>query len=150
MRFSQIRSIYPVVTRNVTVSAEDLEGVNPNRWVEVPNDCLKMKLQDISPEAGDIPMTIEWKKSDNTWPISQKKQRRKRLKVGDIVDVKDYQGKWYEALVRYVYPRNSPKAGKCVIHYIGWNVKWDVEIYIADTNRLAKRNTHTTGPYPRY
>lgn len=50
-------------------------------------------------------------------------------------------------MVRYVYPKDHEKHGQCIIHYIGWNIKWDEPYHISDTERMAKRNTNTKGPH---
>ena len=39
------------------------------------------------------------------------------FKIGDIVDVKDIYGKWYEADVM----KMDPASNRMVVHYHGWN-----------------------------
>ena len=48
-------------------------------------------------------------------------------------------------MVRYVYPKDDEKHGQCIIHYVGWNIKWDEPYHISDTERMAKRNTNIKG-----
>ena len=82
------------------------------------------------------------------WPsVCETDDWRQNLGTGDIVDVRDMYNKWYESMIRYVYPKNSDKFGKCIVHYIGWEIRWDEIIDIYDEERLMKRNTHTIGPY---
>ena len=48
--------------------------------------------------------------------------------------------------MRFVFPPEHAKHGQCVIHFVGWNIKWNEEIAVA-SDRLAKRHTHTSGPH---
>ena len=41
---------------------------------------------------------------------------------------------WHEYVVRYVYPENHEKYGQYIIHYIGWNTKWDEPYHASDTH----------------
>ncbi len=64
------------------------------------------------------------------------------------MDVKDNSKKWYESLIRYVYPSDDAKnSGKCMVHYIGWAIKWDEIIEISNVKRIAGRNEHSSGPH---
>eukprot|EP01084_Bolivina_argentea_P037452 69287_1 len=65
------------------------------------------------------------------------------LRIGDFIDVKDEQNKWYESVIRYIGKKNNQKI-LLYIHYIGWGSKWD-EILDVDLNhnRMAKRNTYS-------
>merc|ERR1719411_1264915 len=67
------------------------------------------------------------------------------LKIGDIVDAKDDQEKWYESVIRYIEMKQDRKL--LYVHYIGWNKKWDEEIFADDFKRIAKRNSITAGPH---
>merc|ERR1712228_286361 len=96
---------------------------------------------------------VEWYNSNNCiWPRTKGDDWRETMKTGDIVECKDEQEKWYESLVRYVYPKeHKTMAGKCIIHYIGWNIKWDEPVDI-DSERICKRYTrysHAFRPRPR-
>ena len=82
------------------------------------------------------------------WPRSKGEDWRENLQVGDIIDVRDKCHKWYESMVRYIYPKKSEHYGNCIVHYIGWKLKWNKMIAL-DSDRLAKRNRHTKGPYRR-
>ena len=78
------------------------------------------------------------------------------LKIGDIVDCKDYQqDKWYECLIRFIEMKDENMM--IYIHWIGWNKKWDEPMVANNISRVAKRNTYTKGPHrprmnrtPRY
>merc|ERR1712154_394370 len=60
----------------------------------------------------------------------------------------DDQQKWYESLIRYVYPKDHESmAGKCIVHYIGWNIKWDEPLDINDDERLKQRHSESNGPH---
>jgi len=67
------------------------------------------------------------------------------LKVGDIVDAKDDQDKWFEAVIRYI--EGSGDESILYIHYIGWRLKWDEKIPSSDMSRIQKRGTHSDGPH---
>merc|ERR1712154_313664 len=67
--------------------------------------------------------------------------------IGDIIEVRDGYGKDFESVVRYIYPNDhETMSGKCVIHYIGWETKWD-ETLDVNSNRIMKRYTHCKGPF---
>jgi len=68
-----------------------------------------------------------------------------KLKVGDIVDAKDDQDKWYESVIRYIDGPEEDR--KLLIHYIGWNWKWDEFLSALDSTRIQKRGTHSHGPH---
>merc|ERR1719461_314215 len=81
------------------------------------------------------------------WPRAKGKNWRKTMQTGDIVNVMDNQGKWHESLVRFVYPKDhKTMANKCIIHYIGWNIKWD-ETLDVDDERIKKRYSEIVGPH---
>merc|ERR1712228_704153 len=86
---------------------------------------------------------VEWYNSNNCiWPRTKGDDWRETMQTGDIVEAKDEQGEYYESLVRFVYPKDhKTMAGKCIIHYIGWNIKWDEPLDI-DSDRICKRYTH--------
>ena len=44
VRFGDIEYIYPVDRSNAKVTREELEKENKDRWIEIPNDCLKINL----------------------------------------------------------------------------------------------------------
>ena len=140
VRFGDIEYIYPIDKPNAKVTREELEKENKDRWIEIPNDCLKIKLN------GDHNLTlIEKQQDDGAWPRAKGDDWRKTLQTGDIIGAMDDEGKWYESLVRYVYAGDhATMSDKCVIHYIGWNKKWD-EIVNVEDDRLQKRNSMTKG-----
>ena len=138
--------MYPVDTAKVTVRIEDIK--DEDKWVEIPNDRRFYALYQIGLDCREIiPIKVELANKHKAWLTKRRSDWREALQIGDIIDVKDTQNKWYESVVRYVYPPTSNKYGKCVIHYIGWREKYDEELNIND-RRLAKRNTYTSGPHP--
>eukprot|EP01084_Bolivina_argentea_P070180 127617_1 len=145
VKFLHIKQIYPIITRDITVTEEDFKGEDMERWVEVPSDYLHRTFEEFMLLCA--PIHVEIKQDNNCWPRAKDNNWRETLQIGDIIDVKDRKGDWYESLIRYVFPHNSDKAGKCVVHYIGWNSKFDEILIIYDVCRLAKRHTHTKGPH---
>eukprot|EP01084_Bolivina_argentea_P205259 350686_1 len=63
------------------------------------------------------------------------------LEIGDIIDAKDEQDKWYESVIRYI--ENGENKKLLYIHYIGWSGKWDEIIDAYNYKRISKRNTKT-------
>ncbi len=128
--------MYPIDAK-VKLTAKQLETEDMNRYVEVPNDYLKTKLDAITDIKDDFVIVIEKKNADG-WPRAK----------GDIIDVQDKGRKWYESLIRYVYPSDDTEnGGKCIVHYIGWAIKWDEIIDISNAKRLAARNEHSATAY---
>jgi len=146
LKFKQIKAIYPIDKPRVQLKEEIYDKEDGDRWVEVPDDYLKTKVRDI--EWGHSHHLViercklsDWKSGKGKWPRTSGADWRDILKTGDIIECKDEQEKWYESLVRYVYPKeHKTMAGKCIIHYIGWNPKWDEPLDI-DSNRICKRYT---------
>ena len=187
LRLGQIKEIYTLEgnKKKIKVTVDDLEGLDGDRWVEIPDDYLKTQLDELlsvkestpTPRAGDAdadadamptesiggdgdaaedddagtpddapadaPATaggdedkknefiivVERKQEDEDapWPRANIKgdDWRENIETGDILDCKDDQEKWYESVVRRVYPEGHDNFGKMCVHYIGWNVKWD-------------------------
>ena len=136
---------------------EGLDDDDPDRWVEVPYDWLKnTTLAALAEEkTSSMTVSIETRRTDGVWPRAHNARRtalgfldwwRGFLQSGDIVDVMDGQGKWYESVLRFVYPVGHEKHGMCIVHYIGWKDKCDEGLQI-ESKRIAERNAHTTGPY---
>eukprot|EP01084_Bolivina_argentea_P312814 541605_1 len=81
----------------------------------------------------------------NIWPRAKGNEWRSNLQVGDIVDIQDSQDKWYEGLIRAIYPSTN----EFVFHLIGWNIQWAEKLSL-DTKRMDKRHTHTDRPRRTY
>merc|ERR1712110_496660 len=47
LKFNQIKEIYPIDRPRVTLKKEEFENEDGNRWVEVPDDYLKIKVSEI-------------------------------------------------------------------------------------------------------
>jgi len=75
----------------------------------------------------DVQLSIALvKKLKNNW---------RNFAVGDIIDVQDTVGKWYYGIVKQVTNTHL------LIHYAGWNARWD-EHLLKTSPRLAARNTY--------
>merc|ERR1719242_1875039 len=165
--FGQISAIYPIDKPKAKLKAEDFEKEDKERWVEIPDDYLKTKIDDIvlnqseenteeteEDKEKDFVIVIEYKQqveddssNQKVWPRAKGDDWRETLSTGDIIDVKDEQEKWYESLIRYVYPTDhATMSGKCIVHYIGWNIKWDEPLDCSD-ERLTKRHSESKGPH---
>merc|ERR1719242_1591426 len=168
MRFDNAKSIYPSDwnKKKVTCSLEDILKIETDvsRWVQIPDDFLSTDLMDVERKwlaemiSLDKESTLEigvefYDQNLKEWPSisSSTNCSLDHLKVGDIVDVMDDQGKWYESVIRNirscpVHPQND----HIFVHYIGWNQKWDELVPIrnnSDRDRVAVRGTNTDGPF---
>ena len=173
MRFKYVCDIYPFKgsRRAEQVTMEDIMAIeeDPNRWVEVPDDCAKFAFiwekNDIPEDDEPLEIALEfYDQIHGVWPSqgnhgieelppevneeSDAKETtqewRHQLKVGDFVDALDDQDKWYESVVKYIDGPEDDK--KLLIHYIGWNVKWNEKISATNEERIQKRGTLTKGP----
>jgi hypothetical protein len=61
------------------------------------------------------------------------------IRVGDILDVKDTQDKWYEGTILKI------SEDDIYIHFNGWSRKWD-QWFDKNSDKLAKRGTYTSVP----
>ena len=182
MRFAKCKPIYPIDKSRAKVTEDELKHEDDDRWLEIPDDYLKTRLDDIFKdeevlivverrqskaqlinykketskklsllleeyELSDIAgMIVDYLPEIKEWPRSKGDDWLDTIQTGDIVDCKDEQDKWFESLVRYVYPKESDKYGVFIVHYIGWNIKWDEPLNL-NGDRIAKRNTHSKGPH---
>jgi len=157
LKLGQMKSIFPGYAQNksphnpLALTLERLDDDDDNRWVEVPDDYLDTTwLEELVSTLTLSPLiAIEKRRADGSWPRTPTDSWRSTLRCGDIIDANDeygQTGKWYESVVRCVYPSQHPKHGQCKVHYIGWEMKWDEDIDV-DSQRLAKRGTHTNGPH---
>ena len=169
--FVCLKDIYPIKTENMEVTAEDIEEMNvdPNRWVELPNDY------EMYFTVGDIEeRTMKWNQSDHIEiavdydlvNISGDNQRSpQRLQVGSIVNVQakhGLHGGWYESVIRYIRFEDREEEDDYItahvyVHYIGCKVEWDeiktVELLTKDSliesmeeEGFLPRGMKTTGP----
>eukprot|EP00808_Paulinella_micropora_P025630 g80954.t1 len=102
---------------------------------------MGVKIEDLG-EMPDFPhFLLDVKKKDGMWSrnVGPKKDWRD-FAVGDVIDALDTAHKWYESTVRDVKP------DKILVHYEGWEPRWDAWIP-RDSPNLAPKNTYTTGPY---
>merc|ERR1711971_492747 len=152
----QVKEIYALPQGNkkkIKVTMDDLKDLDDDRWVEIPDDYLKTPLEGLietkKSKKHEFIIVVERKQEDedNPWPRAVGDDWRDNLKTGDILDCKDDQDKWYESVVRRVYPKGHKDLGKICVHNIGWNVKWDENVEIADTEYVRKRHTETFGPH---
>ncbi len=86
LKFGDIyKIIYPISTVKVKLTEKELETEDENKWVEVPDDYLGTKLDDISDIKGDFVIVIEKKKQDDSWPRAKGENWRETLQTGDII-----------------------------------------------------------------
>ena len=129
---------YCTDTDTVTIKSHHFKEEDKSRYVEVPDDMLEsVKVTNF------LRVVVEKQQPTGKWPRAKGLDWRETLQTGDIIDAKDTNNKWYESLVRYVYPESSERYGNCIIHYIGWKTGWDEIIDIYDKERLMRRNTRT-------
>ena len=63
------------------------------------------------------------------------------IKIGDLMDVKDYWGHWYCSVITKI------KNEKVFVHYIGWANRWDEWV---DISRITLKGRKTDGLFKRY
>jgi len=180
LRFEMVKEIYAFhgTKRTKPITVEDIMAIegDPERWVEIPDDYMKMtvsalervdeggKLSNLHKELLEIgvefydPVICEWpswntvdsaitstETDEESADVDNEHHWTSKLKVGDIVDAKDDQDKWYESVIRYIDGPEEDR--KLLIHYIGWNLKWDEFLSALDSTRIQKRGTHSHGPH---
>ena len=151
-RFKMAEVIYLNGSRYYTVRSIMAMEKAPRRWVEIPNDCMIRSVttfedgyDDVSNE-DPIEFGVEFYDLDEgAWRSRKKYHWTNQLQVGDIIDVKDDQGKWYESLILCIEGPDDER--KLFVHYIGWNSKYDELLSAVDSARIQKRGTMTKGPY---
>jgi len=80
------------------------------------------------------------------------------IKVGTIIDARDFTGKWYQAEVLKVADSSLQESSllqdsdplitrRCKIHYLGYSANYDEWLNIdTDSHRIAQRGIYTVGP----
>eukprot|EP01084_Bolivina_argentea_P318173 551737_1 len=153
--FKNLKIIYPINKRNAFVTQQQIDCLPlTQKWKQIPSDYSKIKLNQLS-DSNSLSIAIEQQfdsRVSGEWPRAKFKNNIEwnKLESGDIIECKDAQNKWYEALIRYVYPNGHEYENCVVVHYIGWNIKWDERLSIIadiDRDRMAVRGTHTNGPH---
>ncbi|ETO10994.1 hypothetical protein RFI_26382 [Reticulomyxa filosa] len=147
--FEHVKVIYPVSTgRSVQVTADDLKIQDPQKYVGIPDDHLKISLIDVSLPK-DVIILVERKRvtsdkdkkaqSSFPWPLIKGPNQWKNFQPGDILDAQAY--------IRVITSEGSPNAGKAV-HFIGWTERWDEWIPIGEYDRFTLKHIHSKGkPY---
>merc|ERR1712066_435381 len=115
----------------ITLGEELYKDEDGDRMVEVPDDFLKeLTMRDIRKfdkhfdclvveQCNDVANAIDQSLSAitgvRTWPRQKGRDWRETLQIGDIVEVRDFKGKDFESVVRYIYPNDhETMSGKCV------------------------------------
>eukprot|EP00457_Paulinella_chromatophora_P001305 gb/GEZN01001307.1/.p1 GENE.gb/GEZN01001307.1/~~gb/GEZN01001307.1/.p1 ORF type:complete len:930 (+),score=171.77 gb/GEZN01001307.1/:25-2814(+) len=102
---------------------------------------MGVKLEDLGMLPAHPQFLLDIKTADGTWSRNAGPKKDWRdFAVGDVIDAIDTANHWYESTIRDVKP------DKILVHYEGWDPKWDAWI-LRDSPNLAPKNTHTTGPY---
>lgn len=137
---------------NINIKKEQIEEQvknNNDRWVEIPDDCLTKSLKELEIN-NNILIMIEKKNNNDSWPracYSSINYLNDEYQIGDIIDAKDTENKWYEAVICSVGKKKIWEHNQIAIHYIGWSVKWDKWISVYDKSSIKKRHTYTKGPH---
>ncbi|KAJ1461258.1 hypothetical protein M885DRAFT_267022 [Pelagophyceae sp. CCMP2097] len=80
---------------------------------------------------------VEARCADGSWPRDS--QWRAALRVGQVVDARDSEGRWFDAIV---IDLDAVKGAK--VHFRGWSSKWDAWLGLHPNDApLAKLFTHT-------
>jgi len=116
--------------RKVVEIAVEFFDQELNQW---PNASPSPQSQSVA----ELPVDFDTYNKQMEWAQT--------LKVGDIVDAKDEEGKWYEVVIRYIEGSDDDRI--LYIHYIGWNTKWDEKVPASHVSRIQRRGTNTDGPH---
>ncbi|KAJ1444808.1 hypothetical protein M885DRAFT_551946 [Pelagophyceae sp. CCMP2097] len=83
---------------------------------------------------------VEARCADGSWPRDARRTRwRAALRVGQVVDARDSEGRWFDAVV---VDLDAVKGAK--VHFRGWSSKWDAWLGLhLDDAPLAQLFTHT-------
>jgi len=116
-------------------SSADLGG----EWTLLDDDELAEKMDKHLPSQL-VRLMLEIQNGDGTWKRMIPVREWGDFHVNDRIDAKDSEGKWYESVIRDV------KEQKIFVHFCGLPTKWD-EWIERSSDRLAKKGTHSDGPY---
>eukprot|EP00455_Lapot_gusevi_P009468 TRINITY_DN1423_c0_g1_i5.p1 TRINITY_DN1423_c0_g1~~TRINITY_DN1423_c0_g1_i5.p1 ORF type:complete len:919 (+),score=331.64 TRINITY_DN1423_c0_g1_i5:79-2835(+) len=86
------------------------------------------------------PVLVEKKRPDGSFPRKVIVRAWNDFRVGDRIDAKDTQGKWFESTVKEI------RGNEIYVHFEGWSTKWD-SWFPKDSPKLAAKGTYTNGPY---
>ncbi len=119
------------------------EGDGSNdEWHIVAPSMMQQKLDTVLADDGllDIAALVEVRSPpDEEFPRDHIVNKwREELKVGDLVDALDMDGKWYESVVREINPDDSTVC----VHYKGWQSKWDAPFKTSSPD-IQPLHTHT-------
>jgi len=117
-----------------------------------PRQLSNANLPSIDEEAEEAAVSPVYKRPKDSAPERSDGFSRSALgravasgsvRVGDLIDAQDAEGKWYEAVVRFACDEFI------LVHYLNWQAKWDEKLYEKDLNsgRIARRGTHTAGAH---
>ncbi len=123
-------------------SYSDESDGSADEWHIVEPRMMQRKLDTVLAEEGllDIAALVEIRRSpDEEFPRDHIVNKwRQKLKVGDLVDAMDMDGKWYESVVREINTDNNT----ICLHYKGWQSKWDTTLKQSSPD-IQPLHTHT-------
>ncbi|XXQ37928.1 Ubiquitin carboxyl-terminal hydrolase [Plasmodiophora brassicae] len=131
----------PAVTSDDAGSPGIAEEAGAAEWIVVPETDLKSPLKKFDSRQDVLEFLFEKRNPSGVWPRTVVERDWRDFRVGDVIDALDTQQKWYESTVRDV------KDDQILVHYNNWDSKWDEWIKKDNMTRLAKKGTHTNGPY---
>ncbi len=111
-------------------------------WHIVEPRMMQRKLDAVLADDGllDLAALVEMRSSPNEeFPRDHVVNKwREELKVGDVIDAMDMDGKWYESVVKEIYTKDNTVC----VHYKGWQPKWDISLARSSPN-IQRLHTHT-------
>jgi len=128
----------------------DLDGINPSPCI-AKSPCTSLQVGYIY--AGIENMAYSFKSMQiRLFTLEES------IKVGTIIDARDFTGKWYQAEILKVVDNSFQESSmlqdndplitrRCKIHYLGYSANYDEWLNIdTDSHRIAQRGMYTVGP----
>ena len=108
-------------------------------------ETVRAETQLYSKRFHGSPTNIKAEASASLWCGHGTPEWCRRLKVGDFVDAKDKDRKWYKGIIADAKPKSEMAEKRCFkVHFMGWSDEWDLWMdEEEDLASLAPPSTHT-------
>jgi len=128
----------------------DLDELNPSPYI-AKSPCTSLQVGYIYAGMENMPYSFRFMQI-RLFTLEES------IKVGTIIDARDFTGKWYQAEILKVVDNSSQESSmlqdsdplatrRCKIHYLGYSANYDEWLNIdTDSHRIAQRGIYTVGP----
>lgn len=115
------------------------DGPENEGWILLDRDTLSERIGHTGYEpCGNINLLLETEGKDG-WARKEIEKDWRQFEVNDVLDAQNKEGKWFESTIRDV------KETEIFVHFRGCSNMSD-EWINKESDRLAARGTHSTGP----